>query len=78
MTHYTSSSWLNLVERWFRELTQKHLRRGTFASVGELQKAIQEYLDQNNRQPKPFGWTARVEDILAKVDHCKAILNSQH
>ena len=74
----TSSSWLNLVERWFRELTQKRLRRGTFASVAELQKAIHEYLDQNNRQPKPFVWTARVEDILAKVDHCKAILNSLH
>jgi transposase len=74
----TSSSWLNLVERWFRELTQKRLRRGTFTSVAELQKAIHEYLDQNNRQPKPFVWTARVEDILAKVDHCKAILNSLH
>jgi len=74
----TSSSWLNLIERWFRELTQKRLRRGTFASLAELQKAIQEYLDQNNRQPKPFVWTARVEDILAKVNHCKAILNSHH
>jgi transposase len=74
----TSSSWLNLVERWFGELTQKRLRRGTFASVKELQKAIQEYLDQNNRQPKPFVWTARVEDILTKVNHCKAILNSLH
>jgi transposase len=74
----TSSSWLNLVERWFRELTQKRLRRGSFASVEELEKAIQDYLDQNNRQPKPFVWTARVEDILSKVNHCKAILNSQH
>lgn len=72
----TSSSWLNLVERWFGELTQKRLRRGSFASVDELQKAIQEYLDQNNKQPKPFVWTARVEDILTKVNHCKAILNS--
>jgi transposase len=74
----TSSSWLNLVERWFGELTQKRLRRGTFGSVEELQKAIQEYLDRNNRQPKPFVWTARVEDILTKVNHCKAILNSLH
>lgn len=74
----TSSSWLNLIERWFRELTQKRLRRGSFASLGELQNAIHEYLDQNNRQPKPFVWTARVEDILTKVNHCKAILNSQH
>ena len=74
----TSSSWLNLVERWFGELTQKRLRRGSFASVEELQKAIHAYLDQNNRQPKPFVWTARVENILTKVNHCKAILNSQH
>jgi transposase len=74
----TSSSWLNLVERWFGELTQKRLRRGSFASVEELENAIQEYLDQNNRQPKPFVWTARIEDILTKVNHCKAILNSQH
>jgi len=73
----TRSSWLNWVERWFRELTQKRLRRGSFASVEELEKAIQDYLDQNNRQPKPFVWTARVEDILSKVNHCKAILNSQ-
>jgi transposase len=74
----TGSSWLNLVERWFGELTQKRLRRASFASVEELQKAIHEYLDQNNRQPRPFLWTARVEDILNKVNRCKAILNSQH
>ena len=73
----TSASWLNLVERWFGELTQKRIRRGSFASVAELQCAIHHYLDQNNRQPKPFVWTARVENILTKVNHCKAILNSQ-
>jgi len=73
-----SSSWLNLIERCFRELTQKPLRRGTFASLAELPKAIQKYLDQNNRQPKPFVWTARVEDILAKVHHGKVILYSHH
>jgi hypothetical protein len=50
----TSSSWLNLVEGWFGELTQKRLRRGNFASEEKLEKAIQEYLDQNTRQPKPF------------------------
>lgn len=74
----TSSSWLNLVERWFRDLTQKRIRRGSFTSVGELVRAIQEYLESNNRQPKPFVWTAKVEEILAKVNRCKAILNSLH
>jgi transposase len=74
----TSSSWLNLVERWFREITQKRIRRGTFGSVKELVRAIQEYLDANNKQPRPFNWTARVEDILAKVNRCKAILESVH
>lgn len=74
----TSSSWLNLVERWFGELTRRRLRRRSFLSVKELQQAIREYLDKNNRQPRPFVWTARVEDILIKVNHCKAILNSQH
>jgi len=74
----TSSSWLNLVERWFRDLTQKRIRRGTFSSVGELVRAIQEYLESNNKQPKPFVWTAKVEEILAKVNRCKAILSSLH
>ena len=74
----TSSSWHNLIERWFSELTQKRLRRGTFASPDELQKAIREYLHHNNKQPKPFVWTASVEDRLTQVNHCKAILNSQH
>ncbi len=74
----TSSSWLNLVERWFRDLTQKRIRRGTFGSVGELVRAIQEYLESNNKQPKPFVWTAKVQEILAKVRRCKAILSSLH
>jgi transposase len=74
----TSSSWLNLVERWFREITQKRIRRGTFRSVKELVRAIQEYLAANNKQPKPFNWTARVDEILAKVNRCKAILESVH
>jgi transposase len=74
----TSSSWLNLVERWFRDLTQKRIRRGAFTSVGELVRAIQEYLESNNRQPRPFVWTANVEEILAKVNRCKAILSSLH
>ncbi len=63
----TSSSWLNLVERWFRELTDKALRRGVFHSVPDLVTKIQEYLDAHNDQRKPFVWTAKAEDILAKV-----------
>ena len=63
----TSSSWLNLVERWFRELTDKALRRGVFHSVPDLIAAIQAYLDAHNSNPKPFVWTATADDILAKV-----------
>ena len=63
----TSSSWLNLVERWFRELTDKALRRGVFHSVPELVAAIEEYIDAHNNDPRPFVWTATAESILAKV-----------
>lgn len=63
----TSSSWLNLVERWFREITDKAIRRGVFHSVNELITAIEEYLKANNDNPKPFVWTATTEQILAKV-----------
>ncbi len=63
----TSSSWLNLVERWFRELTGKALRRGVFHSVPDLIAAIEAYLAAHNENPKPFIWTATAEDILAKV-----------
>ena len=63
----TSSSWLNLVERWFRELTQKAIRRGVFRSVPDLIAAIYAYLDAHNADPKPFVWTASAEDILKKV-----------
>ena len=64
----TSSSWLNLVERWFRELTQKRIRRGVFRSVPELEAAIHEYLEASNQAPQPFVWTASAQDILAKVE----------
>ena len=74
----TSSSWLNLVERWFAKLTDKRIRRGSFYSVGELVNAIRAYLDENNRQPTPFVWTAKAEDIIAKVNRCKVILETQH
>jgi DDE superfamily endonuclease len=63
----TSSSWLNLVERWFRDLTDKALRRGVFQSVPDLIAAIEEYLDAHNEDPKPFVWTATAESILEKV-----------
>src|SRR6266498_1386092 len=63
----TSSSWLNLVERWFRELTNKAIRRGVFRSVPELIAAIDEYLQAHNDDPKPFVWTATAESILDKV-----------
>jgi transposase len=63
----TSSSWLNLVERWFRELTDKALRRGVFHSVPDLIASIQAYLDSHNDDPQPYVWTATAESILAKV-----------
>lgn len=63
----TSSSWLNLVERWFRDLTDKRLRRGSFNSVADLIAAIEEYLTIHNEDPKPFVWTATADSILAKV-----------
>ena len=63
----TSSSWLNLVERWFRNITDKAIRRGVFKSVPDLIAAIEEYLSASNDDPKPFVWTATAEEILAKV-----------
>ena len=63
----TSSSWLNQVERFFRDLTEKCLRRGVFHSVAEVQQAIRSYVDEHNRNPKPYLWTANAKDILEKV-----------
>jgi len=74
----TSSSWLNLVERWFRELTQKAIRRGVFPSVADLIDAIQAYVDAYNEDPKPFVWTATLDSIIEKVNRCKAILQAAH
>jgi hypothetical protein len=74
----TSASLLNLVERWFREITTKRIRRGVFHSVGDLVAAIDAYLQETNKNPKPFVWTASVETILAKAAHCKAILETLH
>jgi transposase len=74
----TSSSWLNLVERWFREITDKRIRRGSFASVPQLNDAIKEYLENHNQNPKVFTWTASVERIMTKVAKCKEALDSLH
>lgn len=63
----TSSSWPNLVERWFREITDKAIRRGSFTSVQELIDAIQEFIDVHNDDPKPFVWTATADEIIQKV-----------
>ncbi|KPP85247.1 MAG: DDE superfamily endonuclease [Rhodobacteraceae bacterium HLUCCA08] len=62
----TSASWLNLVERFFAEITSKRIRRGSFTSVGDLEAAIYDYLAQHNEQPKPFKWSKTAEDILAR------------
>jgi len=70
----TSSSWLNMVERFFRDLTENQLRRGVFTSVGQLQSSIFDYIEQHNSQPKPFIWTAKATDILEKVKRGKAAL----
>jgi len=70
----TSSSWLNLIERWFAELTNKRIRRGSFYSVDELIAAIEEFLANWNEHPKPFVWTATVESITAKLSRCRQTL----
>jgi transposase len=74
----TASSWLNLVERWFRELTEKAIRRGVFHSVPDLISAIDAFLAAHNQDPKPFVWTASIDSILDKVGRCKAILETVH
>lgn len=70
----TSSSWLNLVERWFGELTGKRIRRGVFVSVADLQQAIEEFLAAWNTDPKPFVWTATVDSIVEKLNRCRQTL----
>ena len=72
----TSSSWLNLVERWFRNITDKRIRRDAFGSVPQLIDAIMDYIGHHNQNPKAFVWTARVKDILAKVARARAVLNN--
>jgi len=74
----TSSSWLNLVERWFREITDKRIRRSSFQNVSALIKAIKDYLENHNQNPKIFIWNAPVERILAKIAKCKEVLDALH
>ena len=71
----TSSSWLNMVERFFRDLSEKALKRGSFYDVNDLIGAITEYINQHNENPKPFIWTASAKDILAKVKRARAAAN---
>jgi len=71
----TSASWLNMVERFFRDLTENQLRRGIFQSVQDLISTIQEYLAQHNAAPKPFVWTKSARDILEKVTRARQVLN---
>ncbi len=71
----TSSSWLNMVERFFRDLTQNRLRRGIFRDVEELIMAIGEFIDKHNDNPKPFVWTAKAADILEKVKRARKTLD---
>jgi len=74
----TSASWLNMVERFFRDLTQNRLRRGVFRDLEELVMAIGTYIDRHNDDPKPFIWTARASDILEKVKCARRALHKRH
>jgi transposase len=75
----TSGSWLNLVERLFAEVTERCVRRGSHTAVRSLEKALLDYLDRRNRNPKPFVWTASADLILGKVERlCKRISDSEH
>lgn len=71
----TASSWMNLVERWFREITDKRIRRGTFNNVKQLQQAITDYIDEHNEAPKAFKWTAKADAILKKIKRPRAALD---
>jgi hypothetical protein len=75
--HFTpaSASWLTMVERFFRDITDKCIRRGVFKSVAELEKAILEYIDTHNGDPAPLIWTAKANDILEKATRERAKLN---
>ena len=74
----TSSSWLNLVERFFGLLTERQLRRGVFTSVKELEEAIMKFIDTHNESGKPFVWTKTTEEILLKVGRARTTLTNLH
>ena len=71
----TSASWLNMVERFFRDLSERRLKRGVFKSVAELTETVQAYIAHNNKNPNPFIWTAKATDILAKVKRGRRTLD---
>ena len=73
----TSASWLNMIERFFRDLTTNQIRRGVFQDLEQLIMAIGDYIDVHNQNPKPFLWTAKANDILEKVTGAKAVLNNR-
>lgn len=70
-----SSSWLNLIERWFRNLTDERIRRGVFRSVDALITEISSYIDHHNQDPKPFVWTATPERLVQKFRHSRAAVD---
>ncbi len=74
----TSCSWLNLVERFFAQITTKRIRRGTFSSVKELEEEIRDYLQVHNKDPKPFKWTASAEAIIEKIARCRGTYETLH
>lgn len=75
----TSASWLNLVERWFAELTEEQIRRGVHRSTQELENAIRHFIDHHNQHPKPFVWSKTADQILDSVARfCKRTLDSVH
>ncbi len=74
----TSSSWLNLIECWFAQLTQKRIRRGSFHNLPALLKAISDYIDATNQNPRIFVWTASLDQIMAKIAKCKEALDALH
>ena len=73
----TSASWLNMIERFFRDLTQNRLRRGVFLDLEQLIMGIGDYIDKHNLNPKPFIWTAKASDILEKVTRARAALDNR-
>ena len=74
----TNSPWLNMVERWFRNITDKAIRRGVFTSVPALIKAVEKYLAAHNANPKIFTWAKDADTILAKVAECKEAIGTLH